>query len=84
MYFVISLVANVAGGVFSGIQFARMFTALKDNDGKDRDTVLPFSFGLLAFAIPFFSPISGNIGASASFFIALSAVSTLIASRTVR
>lgn len=84
MYFVISLIANVAGGVFSGIQFARMFTALKNDDGKDRDIVLPFSFGILAFAIPFFSPISGNIGASASFFIALSAVSTLIASRTVR
>lgn len=84
MYFWLSLTANITGAVFSGAQFARIGTILKNKEGEDRDSSFIFSSGLLAFAIPFFSPISHNIGASASLFIALSAVSTLVVSRSIK
>ena len=84
MYFILSLTANLIGAVFSGVQLARTGAILKNGKEKKQDVPLTFSSGLLAFAIPFFSPISNNLGASVSLFIALSAVSTLVASRSVK
>ena len=84
MYFILSLTANLIGAVFSGVQLARTGAILKNGKENKQDVSLTFSSGLLAFAIPFFSPISNNLGASVSLFIALSAVSTLVASRSVK
>lgn len=83
MYFTLSFIANLAGAVFAGVQFARVSVAIKDSNHKNRDISLSLSSGMLAFAIPFFSPISHNLGASVSLFIALCSVSTLVVSRSI-
>lgn len=84
MYFALSLIANLAGAVFSGVKFAQVLASINDSKGKDRNVTLAFSYGLLAFAIPFYSPISDNLGATVSLFIALSSLSTFIASRSIK
>ncbi len=84
VYEIVSVIANLAGAIFAGIQFARFIKISTGKAGKNQDPVLAFSTGLLAFAIPFFSPIAHNLGASTSFFIALAAVSTLISARCLK
>ncbi len=84
MYFWLSLGLILIGACFSGVQFARICTTVRNDGKKDRDLSFMFSSALLAFAIPFFSPISQNLGASVSLFIAISAVSTLVVSRSIR
>lgn len=84
LYEILSVIANITGAIFAGIQFARFIKIATGKAGKKQDPVLAFSTGLLAFAIPFFTPIAHNLGASASFFIALAAVSTLISARCLK
>ena len=84
MYFWLSLGLILTGACFTGVQFARICNTLKNDSENDRDLSFIFSSALLAFAIPFFSPISQNLEASVSLFIAVSAVSTLVASRSIR
>ena len=84
LYETLSVIANLAGAIFAGVQFARYIKISTGKARKNQDPVLAFSTGLLAFAIPFFSPIAHNLGASASFFIALAAASTLISARCLK
>lgn len=84
LYETLSLIANIAGAIFGGVHLARFIKIATGKAGKNQDPVLAFSTGLLAFAIPFFTPIAHNLGASASFFIALAAVSTLISARCLK
>lgn len=84
MYFWLSLAFNLLGAIFAGIQFAKLSAALKSKSEKEYDFSSRFSYILIAFAIPFFSPISLHLGARVSFFIAVTAVSTLVLSRTTK
>lgn len=84
VYEIVSVIANLAGAIFAGVQFARFIKISTGKAGKQQDPTLAFSTGLLAFAIPFFSPIAHNLGASTSFFIALAAVSTLLSARCLK
>lgn len=84
LYETLGVIANIAGAIFGGVQLARFIKIATGKAGKNQDPVLAFSTGLLAFAIPFFTPIAHNLGASASFFIALAAVSTLISARCLK
>lgn len=84
MYFWLSLAFNLLGAIFAGIQFAKLSAALKSKSEKEYDFSSRFSYTLIAFAIPFFSPISLHLGATVSFFIAVTAVSTLVLSRTTK
>ncbi|OKL46009.1 hypothetical protein [Boudabousia marimammalium] len=84
MYFLISIIANLAGAVFVGVQFARICDTLQRNDRQERDLSFLFSSALLAFTIPFYSPVSHNLGATVALFIALSAASTLVTSRLLK
>lgn len=84
LYEILSVIANIAGAIFAGVQFARFIKLSTGDARKNQDPVLAFSTGLLAFAIPFFTPIAHSLGASASFFIALAAVSTLISARCLK
>ena len=84
VYEIVSIIANLAGAIFAGVQFARFIKISTGKAGKKQDPTLAFSTGLLAFAIPFFSPIAHNLGASTSFFIALTAAGTLISARCLQ
>lgn len=84
LYEIVSIIANLAGAIFGGVQFARFIKISTGKAGKKQDPTLAFSTGLLTFAIPFFTPIAHSLGASASFFIALAAVSTLISARCLK
>ncbi|MBD3688676.1 hypothetical protein H8R18_03760 [Nanchangia anserum] len=84
MSFVISLIANLVGAFFAGVQFARLGAKLTKSGDRDRDLSLTFASALLAFTIPFFAPVSNNLGASVSLFISLAAITTLVASRCTK
>ena len=56
MYFWLSLAFNLLGAIFAGIQFAKLSAALKSKSEKEYDFSSRFSYILIAFAIPFFSP----------------------------
>ncbi|MDY5589064.1 MAG: hypothetical protein SPF30_03805 [Arcanobacterium sp.] len=84
MYFWLNLGINLLGAIFAGVQFGRICTMLKNDAGKDGNLPLTFSSALLAFAIPFYSPVSDKLGTSVSLFIALTAVSTFVTSRSIR
>ncbi|MCS4490318.1 hypothetical protein N7326_07050 [Corynebacterium sp. ES2794-CONJ1] len=84
MYFFISLTANLVGAIFAGVQFARICTSLTDGGDKDSDLPLLLAYALLAFNIPFLSPVSQNSEATVSLFITLTAISTLVVSRSTK
>ena len=81
-YLIVSIIAHLVGAGVAGVQFAHILKSIQGQRESDGDPAFRFSCALLAFAIPFFTPIDHNIGASASLFIALTAVITLLASRT--
>lgn len=81
-YTIISIVLNVLGAVYAGFQFGRIINPLRQDADAKKNLPLQFSSGLLAFAIPFFSPVSHNVGSSASFFIAVAAATALIVGRS--
>lgn len=78
----VSSVFNICAAVFAGVQFASLFTILTGTQGQADRAPLHFSFGLLAFAVPFYAPITEKLPQTVSAFIALVAVTTLIRSRT--
>lgn len=81
MFFWLILGINTIGAIFAGVQLGRICAMLKNDDGNDGNISLTFSSALLAFAIPFYMPVAGKLGASVSSFIALAAVSTFFTSR---
>lgn len=84
MYFWFGLIFNLIGAFFAGMQFAKLCAALRSKSENEYDFSSTLSYALLAFAIPFFSPISHHLGATVSFFISVTAVSTLVLSRTTK
>lgn len=78
----ISSILNIGAAIGAGIAFAKLLKLL--SGGQQRAERVPryFSFGLLAFAVPFYAPFPDKLPQTVSAFIALVAVTTLIASRT--
>lgn len=78
----LSVVLNVMATFIAGTQLGRILRWLSSENKKGFDLPWAFSSALLAFAVPFYSPMAPNFGASVSFFIALTAIITLFAAKT--
>lgn len=84
LYTVISVAANVLGAILAGVQFARVLAVIGREKPTQQDVPFWFSTALLACAIPFVTPVSDKLGATAALFIALAAVTTLVVSRSTK
>lgn len=91
-YLIFSCIANFVCAVFAGFQFSHIFVPANDlgdnsntsgGEKKGLPSYLRFSYALVTFAVPFFSPVGVNgdpsrIPTTIACFIALVAVSNII------
>ncbi len=81
VWIALGVLLNVMGAFIAGVHFGRILRWLNGETKDGFDLPWTFSTALLAFAIPFYSPMTPNFAASVSFFIALTAVITFFVAK---